>query len=143
MRGFFGRIGEAFRRFMMGRYGGDSLNGFLLLTATVLFVLGFAPVLWFLSLPAYGLVIWALFRALSRNIYKRRAEEAKYLRLSGGIKKRWALRRQKWKERKTHRYYKCPRCHAVLRVPKPKNRIVITCPRCRERVEKGPRKPRK
>ncbi|MBQ8859081.1 MAG: hypothetical protein IJ012_04750 [Clostridia bacterium] len=143
MRRFFARIGEAFRRFMAGRYGGDSLNGFLLLAATVLFVLGFAPVLWFFSIPAYALTLWALFRALSRNHYKRRAEEAKYLRLTGGIKKKWALCRKKWKERKTHRYYKCPHCHATLRVPKPKNRIVITCPRCRERVEKGPRKPRK
>lgn len=140
MRRFFARMGEAFRRFMVGRYGGDSLNGFLLLAATVLLVLSFAPVLWFFYFPAYLLMLWSLFRALSRNHYKRRREEAVYLRLSGKVKKRLSLWRQRWRERKTHRYYKCPRCRATLRVPRPKNRIVVTCPRCKQRFDKGPRK---
>ena len=85
-------------------------------------------------------MLWALFRALSRNHYKRRREEAIYLRLSGKVKKRLSLWRQRWRERKTHAYYKCPRCRATLRVPRPKNRIVVTCPRCKQRFDKGPRK---
>ena len=143
MRRFFARMGESLRRFMIGRYGGDTLNSFLLTASTVLFLLSFFRVLWFLFIPAYALMIWALFRCLSRNIYRRRGEEAKFLRLTVGIKKKFALHRKKWKERKTHRYYACPACRATLRVPRPQNRIILTCPRCGKRTEKGPRKLKK
>ena len=143
MRHFFARIGESLRRFMVGRYGGDTLNSLLLTVSTVLLLLSFIRALWFLFIPAYAVMIWALFRCLSRNIYRRRGEEAKFLRLTGNFKKRHALRRKKWNERKTHRYYKCPACRATLRVPKPQNRIILTCPRCGKKIEKGPRKLKK
>ena len=35
-----------------------------------------------------------------------------------------------------HRYFNCPRCRQVVRVPKGKGKISITCPKCREKFIK-------
>ena len=40
---------------------------------------------------------------------------------------RRALSRSRDKE---HKYFTCPNCHTVCRVPRGKGRIVITCPKC-------------
>ena len=39
MRGFFGRLGERFRNFMTGRYGGDELGRFTLLLAVIFMII--------------------------------------------------------------------------------------------------------
>ena len=39
-------------------------------------------------------------------------------------------------ERETHKYFKCKKCKAVLRVPKGRGKIEITCPKCRAKVIK-------
>ena len=35
-----------------------------------------------------------------------------------------------------HRYFDCPKCHQMVRVPRGKGKISITCPRCREKFVK-------
>ena len=71
---------------------------------------------------------------MSRNIPKRRAENARFV---GFFK----LRRNKWKDRKTHVYRKCPTCHAILRLPKikgkekGKGKHTVCCPRCANKFE--------
>ena len=74
-----------------------------------------------LTAVSYGLMIWALFRGFSRNTYKRYQENRKFLQFFERLKDR------------EHRYYDCPKCRQVVRVPRGKGRIAITCPRCRER----------
>lgn len=127
--GWFRRLGAkisaAFRRFMEGRYGNDKLNMFLLRTSLIVMLVDlFLPaglvklILWAIS---YGLAIWAICRALSRNIYKRYEENRKYLQFFEQLKDR------------QNRYYNCPKCRQRVRVPRGKGKIAITCPRCRER----------
>ena len=43
-----------------------------------------------------------------------------------------------WRDRKTHKYYKCPGCAAFVRIRKPEKgrRILVTCPKCRQSFEK-------
>ena len=124
-RRFVARISAAFRRFMEGRYGNDKLNMLLLgISLGAMLVDLFLPVgifkliLWILS---YGLVIWAICRTLSRNIYKRYEENRKYLQFC-----------EQFKDRQ-NRYYNCPKCRQRVRVRRGKGKIAITCPRCRER----------
>ena len=133
----FRRIGEAFRRFMYGRYGSDELNIGLLVTAVIvsllhsiltlflcssrIFATIVSPLLYLLIL---GLLGFNLFRAFSRNIYARQKEN------------RWF--RQVWtriKDRK-NRYFTCPRCRQTVRVPRHKGKIAITCPKCKERFQR-------
>ena len=124
-RGFLSKLAMHMRRFMEGRYGNDKLNMAILLTGVVMSILssilgGFLlkVILWALS---YGLMIWAIFRCLSRNTYKRYQENRKYLQLLDRVKDR------------QHRYYDCPKCRQRVRVPRGKGKISITCPRCKEK----------
>ena len=124
-RGFLSKLAMHMRRFMEGRYGNDKLNMAILLTGVVMSILssilgGFLlkVILWALS---YGLMIWAIFRCLSRNTYKRYQEIRRYLQLLDRVKDR------------QHRYYDCPKCRQRVRVPRGKGKISITCPRCKEK----------
>ena len=126
------RMGAAFsaglRRFMTGRYGTDKLNmailGAGLLLSLVCMFLKLPLVNLILTLAAYGLMGWAIFRTLSRNTYKRYRENRKYLMLLERVKDR------------QHRYFDCPRCRQQVRVPRGKGKIAITCPKCREKFVK-------
>lgn len=121
---------EKFRKFMIGRYGGDSLSKFMLGTAVVLlvFAMGFRNN--FLNTLACLLVLLCYFRMFSRNYQKRAEENQKFLELKG--KAATFLKREKeyFEQRKTHHIYKCPSCKQKIRVPKGKGKICITCPKC-------------
>jgi len=115
-------------RFMAGRYGTDKLNTVILLTGVAVCVISLfipSPVVdLFLTMVAYGLMFWAMFRSFSRNTYKRYQENRKFLMLLDRIKDR------------QHRYFSCPRCRQQVRVPRGKGKIAITCPKCREKFIK-------
>ena len=128
LRQFGYKLRAAKQRFMAGRYGTDKLNMAILCAGLVFslfssFLPGAALKLAFTTI-AYALMIIAIFRALSHNIYKRYEENRKFL-----------LFFQKVKD-KDHRYYNCPRCRQEVRVPKGKGKIAITCPKCREKFIK-------
>jgi ribosomal protein L37AE/L43A len=116
------------QRFMMGRYGTDKLNTVILFSAVILcFVAMLIPVplvKLVLTVASYGLMFWAIFRTLSRNTYKRYRENRKYLMFIDRIKDR------------EHRYYDCPKCRQLVRVPRGKGKIMITCPKCKEKFQK-------
>ena len=119
------RFSRAFRHFMTGRYGTDKLNSLLLgLGLGVCVVSMFLPfVSWklVLSTLSYVFLFFALFRCFSRNTYKRYQENRKYLMLLERIRDR------------EHRYFTCPRCRQLVRVPRKKGKIAITCPKCKEK----------
>lgn len=121
----FRKLGERFRIFMYGRYGTDKLNFLLLTVGLILSILSsFVPVLAFLVLFSYALMIWCVFRMFSRNIAARQREAAAYTRLT------------KFFTDRQNRYYACPSCGQNVRVPRGKGRISIKCPRCGQRFEK-------
>ena len=127
-RGWLGKLGLRMRRFMEGRYGNDKLNIAILIAGVVTGLLSsilggllLKGLLWAVS---YGLMIWAIFRCLSRNTYRRYQENRKYLQLLDRVKDR------------EHRYYDCPKCRQRVRVPRGKGKISITCPRCKEKFVK-------
>ena len=70
---------------------------------------------------SYVLMFWAIYRALSRNTYKRYQENRKFLLIFDRLKDR------------NNRYFNCPKCHQTVRVPRGKGKISITCPKCREK----------
>ena len=122
--------------FMYGRYGNDALTKFLLILALILMVISWIPSLWWMYLLALAVMIWSLFRTFSRRFDKRRRELERYLKIQKPIVNFFKLSRNKWRDRKTHVYFKCKKCKAVLRVPKGKGSIVVICTRCKDRIEK-------
>ncbi len=133
MKRFFENLGYKFQAFMQGRYGTDELSYFLSMASLVMLLLScLIRPLGILYLPALALMTWSLYRSMSKNIYKRQKERTGYLEFRRKIEKKTALLKNMWRDRNTHRYYKCPHCKAIVRIPKPgKGRnIVITCHRC-------------
>ena len=126
---------EKLVRFMSGRYGGDQLNSFVLIVVAILMVVNIFVNSWIMYICYMVLWIWTLFRMLSRNIYKRRAENEKFLKLWNPIKNKWKLMKNKRRDRKTHVYKKCPKCKSVLRLPRQKGKHTVRCPKCSERFD--------
>jgi len=134
MRNFFDKIRWGLTRFFQGRYGTDELNTVLLIAGLAMTFLAYIDQLQFFSLLAYLVLIYALIRSFSRNYDKRQKELGKYLKLKGGILNWFSLQKRKFRERKTHRYFRCKQCRTVMRVPRGKGKIAITCPKCGQKV---------
>jgi len=118
------------RNFMSGRYGTDQLNLGLLVLYLALCVLASATNLILFNLIALIVVICAFYRMLSRDHY-RRSQENQWFLLKMQPVFRWGRQlRQRLTDRE-HRYYRCPGCRQMLRVPRGRGKITITCPRCR------------
>ena len=127
-RQFSAKLSAFLRSFMAGRYGTDRLNMVILCTGLVASLLSMVSVSaqmnMILFVISYGMMIWAIWRSLSRNTYKRYQENRKFLQFFDRLKDR------------QHRYFDCPNCHQMVRVPRGKGKIAITCPRCREKFVK-------
>jgi len=120
---------NAIQRFMYGRYGNDQLNQFLIIAALVLSVLNLVFRASAVTLVADVLIVCCLFRMLSKNTYKRREENAKFMRKAQPAIK-WLRLQQSIRKDKAHRYFKCPNCSQYLRVPRGKGKITVTCRSC-------------
>lgn len=135
---FFQKIGNAVARFMYGRNGGDHLGLALVWAAIALniiniFIKSDAAYL-VVNLVSTALMVWAIFRMFSKNLQKRRAENAKFLeKVWWPVKRKLGAAKQQAGD-KDHKYFTCPNCRAVCRVPRGKGKIVITCPRCRTQI---------
>jgi len=126
MRGFL-------HNFMIGRYGPDHLGVALVILSFVLSILyaiiGYLPLL-FISYFTFGLT---LFRMLSRNMMRRRAENDKFIKYWWPVKARCKRFIGRIKGFFTHKYIKCPKCKAKLRVPRGAGKIKVTCIKCEEK----------
>ena len=122
--------------FMYGRYGNDDLTKFLLIFALILMVVSWIPHLGWVYFLAAAVLVWSLMRSFSRKFERRRRELECYLKIKRPIVNFFKLSRNKWRDRKTHVYFKCKKCKAVLRVPRGKGSIVVICTRCKDRIEK-------
>jgi DNA-directed RNA polymerase subunit RPC12/RpoP len=123
---------DRLRRFMFGRYGGDELSkALLVLSFILLLIMNFVPKdLRFLTILAYIPVIICMFRIFTRNIYKRRNENYKYLKIKNKIVMWFKNNINRIKTLKNYKYYTCSNCKQKLRVPRGKGKISITCPKC-------------
>jgi len=123
-----------FRKFMYGRYGGDQLSRALLVLSFILLMLaGFLPrSLSILSVIAYVPTFICMYRIFSKNIFKRRQENYKYLKFENSGTKWFKQKLNVIKGSKTHKYFKCPDCKQSLRVPRGSGKISITCPKCKK-----------
>lgn len=119
-----------FMNFMRGRNGMDSLGRFLMIAVMVITL--FSSIFFYpLMIVSYLLFAWAIFRFFSKNTYKRSAENRKYLEIADVARKGFKLTKNKFRDRKTHRYFNCPTCHNTLRVPKGRGEIRVSCPVCK------------
>ena len=136
MRNFLYR----FSMFMQGRYGNDELNIFLLVLSVIISVISrfiwnywVRLILHAVSLLLFGLVI---FRTLSRNIPARAKENRLFAPTFHKVIDWFKFTFMRLRDGRTHRYYKCPKCKAKLRVKNVKGKHTIRCPKCGNTFEK-------
>lgn len=129
---FFQKMGNALSRFMYGRNGVDQLGWaslvlLLLLDTVELIVRSKSETArMILSTVSFLVMVWILFRMFSRNLPKRRKENAWFLtKIVNPVKNRKARSQDK-----DHKYFTCPQCRTICRVPRGKGKIIITCPKC-------------
>lgn len=116
---------------MVGRYGIDQLSMALLSLGLILMIVTL-PFKWLLiRLLSILPIILCYYRIFSKKIYKRQQENFRFIRFYTPIVKKLNLIKKRFKERKTHCYFKCPTCKQMLRVPKGKGNISITCAKCK------------
>lgn len=122
------------RRFMYGRYGFDALSKFLFVLSFILYIIFAILRLEILLIIPLGIIGYTYFRCFSRNIQKRHNENIKFNLLIKPIKNFFNIKKRMFKDRKTHKYFKCPQCKQYLRVPKNKGKLQVTCPKCKQTI---------
>ncbi len=136
MRNLFYKISV----FMQGRYGFDELNTALLVLSVLISIISRfvfnLPARLIMSAVSLGILGLAVFRMLSRNIYKRSAENRKFKPAFKAVTGWFSLTYKKFRDGRTHRYCKCPQCKAQLRVQNIKGTHTVRCPKCGNKFEK-------
>lgn len=123
--------------FMQGRYGFDYLEVFLMVLSLCLSIVSsfkFAGNS-FVSLLGLLLTILVLYRCLSKNIYKRQQENYKFIQFFHPVIIRFKLLKLQAKD-KQHKYFICPKCHQLIRVPKGHGKITVSCPNCHDHFDR-------
>ena len=128
------RIKNYLINFMRGRYGIDQMSQTLFIAALILILFAGFTQNFLFEMIGIALFAYADYRALSKNIPARRAENARYQEMVRNIKEKI----HPTGADKTHRFYICPNksCGQKIRVPKGKGKIEITCPKCGQKFVK-------
>ena len=121
---------DKIRQFLAGRYGTDALNQFLSIVAIVLLLISLVTRWGIFTWLGLAALVYCYFRTYSRNISRRTEENYRFYTLKEQITGKFSGVKRRWADRKSYRYFRCPQCHQMLRVPKGRGRIEISCPRC-------------
>lgn len=127
------RFRNHFWKFWSGRNGADQLYQCMMWTCLGLLLLNMFLNSFVIYLLEIALLGWATYRAMSRNLYRRQQENQAFLRFFSRIGGWFKLCGNRWRDRKTHIYKKCPKCKNTLRLPKIKGSHTVCCPCCSNR----------
>jgi len=121
---------DRFRRFMIGRYGSDELNRFLMYLALAFIVISWfvRSRLWY-TLELACLIIF-YYRTFSRNINRRFQENQKYLTYQFKVTEWFKGLKYRLKEGRKYKIFKCPGCGQKIRIPRGHGKISIHCRKC-------------
>lgn len=125
-----------FNNLFQGRQGMDELSKSMFWWGLVCFVLSALSAAFlngvmsslFTSFGAV-LLIFSFIRAFSRQMSQRELENNAYLAYLARRRRVWEGRKERFQQRKDFRFFKCPSCGTILRVPRGKGKIHINC-RC-------------
>lgn len=123
-------------RFMQGRYGTDDFYKFLFWVALLGIVINWFFKSQLLSFAVTLILVYAMYRVLSKNHSARYAENQRYLQVTAKIRYWFDQQKKLMEERKYHHIYTCPKCRQKIRIPKGKGKIMIRCPKCHYEFQK-------
>lgn len=129
------KIRNKLQKFFYNKYGADQFGMMLVIIALVFSLLSTMTRIVLFSFVSIVLMIYEMYRMFSTNYVKRRIENDHYQQFVVVLKRRWKMIVMNIKDRSYH-YYLCPNCHQMVRVPRGRGKIVITCPNCKKEFEK-------
>ena len=121
--------------FMYGRYGIDELYYGLFGLWIALMLINVVADSIILAFITSVIAAYQIFRFFSKNREKRRRENEVFLKLWKPVKSWFILQRDRFRDRKTSRYRKCPNCKAILKLPNKKGKHTTACPKCGNRFD--------
>ena len=132
-------------KFLEGTYGVDLLSLFLILISCIFNIWDITRVF------SIILLVFAFYRAFSKNIYKRSNELYKFTNLANKVLFRFGKRlpdnmprtsleniplifsqlKYVINQKRQYKIVKCPNCGQKLRLPRGQKKIIVTCKMCR------------
>lgn len=127
---FFQKWANRLMAWLNGRSGVDQL-ALAALLASLLFQIiasaaGFIP-LYIVSLGLYG---WTLFRVFSKQRDRRFEENRKFLAFWSRFQTKSRQFFLRMKLRKQYKYFRCPKCHVLMRTARDSGEKEMHCPKC-------------
>lgn len=129
------RLRQAVYSFMYGRYGVDKLYWILLAIWFILSVVNMFVHSFWLNILETAIVGYAFFRVLSRNIYRRQAENTAILKIIRNGRSLCGILFKRICDIGSKRYRRCKRCKAVLRLPIKRGTNEVRCPKCGDKFK--------
>ena len=121
------------KKFWSGRNGSDALSMALSLAACAMlvasiFIRGLSgTIVWLLAFFCLAL---SYYRIFSKKLSRRQAENQWFLQKIAPLTGWWRRRQTRRRQKNLYSFFGCPQCGTVLRVPKGKGHIRITCKCC-------------
>ena len=138
---FWEKIKQSLRNFMSGRNGADRLGLTLLWTGLILYILGTligaaSGTFWMLlgsllNLAGFACYVLCIYRMFSRNLTKRQAENRRFESACARSKTQLRQAKNRFKNRKQYKYFKCPQCGVRLRLTRGCGEKNIVCSQCK------------
>lgn len=142
-----GKLQQKLYRFMYGRYGVDKLYKFcsvliiiaLLLNVITSIIIKNNDIRFVVStvilLFEIFLLVWSTFRCFSKNIYKRRRENERFIKMTKWLSRLFTCNTSRKSKSgnvdNDHFIFRdCTKCGATLRLPRKPGRNKVKCPRC-------------
>lgn len=144
------KIRAKLQQFMMGRYGADELymflNIFVLVSAIAESIVGIfigtkpwgfvLLIIW--NVLNVSLIVWAVVRFFSKNIFKRKFQNRRFLSVCKVLKRVFTFNTSKRAKNGPqdgygYIYRSCTYCGSTLRLPYKAGRNAVVCPRCSKR----------
>ena len=131
MKNFFGNLAASIQKWMIGRNGSDALG---LCAWAVSLVLSFIPGARLFSLAG---LVYSIWRMMSRNVSRRREENAAFLAKTAGIRTKIRQFVNRQKNRKDYKYFRCSKCKTLIRLKRGQGAVHGKCPRCSEEYDRN------
>ncbi len=121
--------------FMRGRYGGDELNYTVYSFALFLFIINIFLRNVALTLIIDTIIIFCLYRSLSKKLWDRQKENIRFLEMTKIYRVKAKVFYFNLKD-KEYKYFVCPNCKQMVKVPKGRGKIEISCPKCKTHFDR-------
>ena len=122
-------------RVLYGIYGFDKLYFVLFGVCLFFMILNLFIRFWGIIVIEALILSYMMFRVFSHNILARRRENDAVMGFFKKIRGWFKLQKNRFRDRKTHVYKKCPKCGVMLRLPKRSGVNTANCPRCQNKFE--------